>query len=358
MSSEIYRLLKMPKRRELSPATRSAIITLHGEKLSLRQIAKKLKLTYRVVQGTVKRFKTTGTTQTKRRSGRPRKTSNRDDSRIEIISSRNRRLTAPQIRAEFNANRPNPISLTTVKRRLKQAGLKGHIAARKPLLRPQNRKKRLQWARDHQHWDIEMWKRVLWTDESKFQVFGSNRRIFVRRRVGERMKTECVVPTVKHGGGSVLVWGSFSFDGVGDLYKINGILKKEEYKIILEQHAIPSGLRLIGEGFHLQQDNDPKHTSKLCRGYLEEKQEEGTLVNMSWPPQSPDMNPIELLWDELDRRLRETCPQSQQLLWDHLQSAWNNIPADTLQKLVCRLPKICKAVIRSKGGYFEESKLK
>ena len=78
------------------------------------------------------------------------------------------------------------------------------------------------------------------------------------------MIPECLVPTIKHGGGSVMVWGCFSSAGVGDLVKIEGIMKKEQYKTILENNAIPSGLRTIGRGFVFMQDNDPKHTSKLC----------------------------------------------------------------------------------------------
>ena len=78
------------------------------------------------------------------------------------------------------------------------------------------------------------------------------------------MIPECLVPTIKHGGGSVMVWGCFSSAGVSDLVKIEGIMKKEQYKTILENNAIPSGLRTIGHGFVFMQDNDPKHTSKLC----------------------------------------------------------------------------------------------
>ena len=89
--------------------------------------------------------------------------------------------------------------------------------------------------------------------------------MYVRRHTGEGMIPQCVTPTVKHGAGSVIVWGCFAADKVGDLHQIHGILNQHGYHSILQRHAIPSGTRLIGPNFVLQQDNDPKHTSRLCK---------------------------------------------------------------------------------------------
>ena len=146
------------------------------------------------------------------------------------------------------------------------------------------------------------------------------------------MLTQCLVPTVKHGEGSVIVWGCFSLDGVGDLHKIDGIMRKEHYRDILETSAIPSGLRLIGDNFILIHDNDPKHTALLCRNYLESKKAENVLRVMTWPPQSPDLNPIGLLWDELDRKIRIVCPTSKSHLWNIIEQEWNNIQKETIRK--------------------------
>ena len=90
-----------------------------------------------------------------------------------------------------------------------------------------------------------------------------------------------------------MVWGCFTEGGVGELLKIDGILRKEQYHRILQNSAIPSGIGLAGYGFTFQQDNDPKPTSRLCKSYLESKEAEGVLDIMIWPPQSPDLNPIE-----------------------------------------------------------------
>ena len=66
-----------------------------------------------------------------------------------------------------------------------------------------------------------------------------------------------------------MVWGCFSWNGVGNLYRVEGIMDRFQYHKILVRHMRPSGLRLVGEDFILAQDNDPKHTSLLCRRYLE-----------------------------------------------------------------------------------------
>ena len=95
------------------------------------------------------------------------------------------------------------ISSLAVQRRLCESGLHGQIAAKKPLLKDTNKKKRLAWVKKHEQWTLHQWKSVLWSNESKFEICGSNRRVFVRHREREQMISSCVVPTVKHGGGDV-----------------------------------------------------------------------------------------------------------------------------------------------------------
>lgn len=92
------------------------------------------------------------------------------------------------------------------------------------------------------------------------------------------MVPDSVVPIVKHGKGSVMVWGYFSGNGTGDLVQIEAIMKKEQYKLFLEQNAIPSEMNLVSNGFIVQQGSDTKHSSKLCIGYLEHKESEGTYI--------------------------------------------------------------------------------
>jgi hypothetical protein len=98
-------------------------------------------------------------------------------------------LPASEIAAQINASQSSSdrhISTSTVQRRLRELDLHGRIAAKKSLLKDTN-KKRLAWAKKHKQQTLDWWKSVLWSDESKCVIFGFNRRVFVRRRVGERM---------------------------------------------------------------------------------------------------------------------------------------------------------------------------
>ena len=131
-------------------------------------------------------------------------------------------------------------------------------------------------------------------------MFGSNCHVFVRRGVGEQMISACVFPTVRHGGGGVMVC---------DLFRIQGIL---------QQYAIPSGLGLVGLSLIFNRTMT-QHISRLCKSYFTKKENDGVLHQMIWPPQSPDLNQIEMVWDESERRVKERQPTSAQHMWELLQ---------------------------------------
>ena len=170
------------------------------------------------------------------------------------------------------------------------------------------------------------------------------------------MVPQGVTPTVKHGG-SVMIWGSFAGSRVGNLHRVTDTLNLKGNHSILQRHAIPSGLHLVGQGFILQQDNNPKHTSRLCQNYLIRKEQDSRLQIMEWPAQSPGINPIKLVWDELDRRVKAKQPTSATHLWELLQQCWEELSEQYLISIVERMPRVCSAVISAKGGYFDESKI-
>ena len=162
-------------------------------------------------------------------------------------------------------------------------------------------------AKAHKDWIISQWNKALQTDESMFEIWvksGSNMRISERQRVRERATTPCITPTVKYGKGLILVLGAFGNSKVRDWYQEKGKLNLTCYHSILQHHTNPDGTWHVVQGFVLMQDNDLNNTSKFCQRYIKSKEKLRVLQLLSWPAQSTDLNPIELMWNELDRKIR------------------------------------------------------
>lgn len=196
-------------------------------KYSIREICKRLGFAYSTVRYTINRFQDTGTNLNRPGRGRFECVSQSEKRYLKLLSTRFRTKTLPMITKEFNIQRRSPISMSCVRRVLLKWGLKGPVTAKKTVLRPRNIRKRLIFAKDHLHWTKEQWANVIFNDESKFELFGTKRRVFVRRQEGEKYKKSCIVPTVKHGGGSVMVWGGISVKGSIPLKRIEGIMDKK-----------------------------------------------------------------------------------------------------------------------------------
>jgi hypothetical protein len=138
--------------------------------------------------------------------------------------------------------------------------------------------------------------------------------------------------------------------GVGDLTQVTGIMRKEDYIGILENHLKESAKKAkLGRRFVFQQDNDPKHTAKIVKNWFQTNK----IDVLSWPAQSPDLNPIENLWSHLDAKVRalSTKPKNASELMQFLQEQWELISPDFTQKLVNSMPKRIAEVIRVKGHH-------
>lgn len=110
------------------------------------------------------------------------------------------RYIAQELRDENLAD----VSRITVSRRLRDVGLFGRIGVKKPLISKKNQRARLQFAENHKDWTVQDWKKVLFSDESKFKLFGNDGKQYVRRPVSARYNYKYQIPTVKHGGGGVM----------------------------------------------------------------------------------------------------------------------------------------------------------
>lgn len=231
---------------------------------------------------------------------------------------------------------------------LHEAGYSSRVPRKKPYISKVNKTKRLNYTKEHRNKSNDFWNRVVFTDESKYNLYGNDGRCRVWRKPNEEFKEKNVCPTFKHGGGSVLVWGCMSATGVGNLQIIDGIMDHKKYIDILKTNLHPSVQKMgISDNFIFTQDNDPKHTAQNTKLWL--------LYNtpkwMETPPQSPDINPIENLWDHLDRKVREREIRNKNDLIIALQEEWTKISPDVTQNLVDSIPRRLEAIIKNKGSH-------
>lgn len=251
------------------------------------------------------------------------------------------------LKSEYNIT----LSSNSVRRALRRNGLQSRVKQKKPLLKKKHRQQRLLFAKKYKNWTVDDWKQVIWSDETTINLYGSDGRSYCWKRPGEQLQPHHIKPTVKYGRGSIFVWGCITSQGVGYMCRIEGRMDAELYQSILGDELMRTltwyGLEKNQVIF--QHDNDPKHKAKSTMEWLENNE----IFVLDWPAQSPDLNPIEHLWNELDRRIKnqERVPSNMQELWEAIEEEWDKIEPDFCMKLIETMPERVKDVLKAKGGY-------
>ncbi|KMQ86560.1 transposable element tcb1 transposase [Lasius niger] len=137
-------------------------------------------------------------------------------------------------------------------------------------------------------------------------------RVYVWRTPKEAYNPDCLLPTVKHGSGSVMIWATISWYSAGPIITLNGRITANEYLDILNDKLLTMIYILFPNNNAISQDNNaPIHTASKVQSWFEEHQNK--LQHLPWPAQSPDLNIIKPLWAVLEKRVRSRFPPSTSL---------------------------------------------
>ncbi|GFS71129.1 transposable element Tcb1 transposase [Trichonephila clavipes] len=335
----------MGPRRETSIDVRKFILRLFKKGNSYREITKIVGRSHWCVQKIIGRFKSDGLVENK--SGRGRKSILSDVAKRKVLKDIkiDPKLSAVKLAAETSRIMGRSVSAETVRNVIRHAGYSSRVARKKPFISLQSQKKRLEFAKTHQLKTDNFWKKVIFSDKSKFNIFGSDGRRTVWRKPNTALDPKNLRPTVKHDGGSVMVWGCMASNGVGNLVFIDGIKDYKLYIDILDNNLKESAKKLDLDGnFIFQLDNDPKHTARNVKMWclFHCKQQLHT------PPQSPDINVIENLWATLEIAVQKHQIRNKSHLKQVLQEEWDKISPDTTKKLVESVPRRLEDIIKAK----------
>jgi transposase len=321
---------------------KASVVASFEAGMSYKEIEEKYDVPERTAQRWMARYRAEKTVERAEGSGRKRKTTSSEDRHIVLTVLRDRDTTSAEV---VDGLGDRSLSSRLIRRRIAElTDLKSHWKIKKPFINARNRRRRVRWCMDRLHYTPEQWKRFLFTDESKFTLrFSQKTRVW--RTKEELYEPFAMTGTVKHDD-HIMVWGGFAAHGVGNLYRINGILEQNQYHEIIRNQLVPSARKLFNNrNWTFQEDNDPKHTANSTKALYNQLH----IPREEWPANSPDLNPIENLWQYLDLMCKDRKCNTKEELFAVLQEAWERIPEDYLQSLVESMPRRLNAVIDAKG---------
>ncbi|KFM66230.1 Transposable element Tcb1 transposase, partial [Stegodyphus mimosarum] len=312
-----------------------------------------------------------GTVQNQRRGkcGAPRAIDDRGERRLRRCVRADRRATVEQLTTKMNQGATKSVSQSTIQRTLLRLGLRSRRLVRAPMLTAVHRRRRLEFARQYSSWTSTEWRQVAFSDESRFMLHRTDGRWRIRRETSERNHPATIAGTVQAGGGSIMVWGMFSWHSLGSLIIVEGTMDQYKYASVLEDHVHPY-MRIVfpqDDGIFqqdnarchtaasglptaiFQQDNARPHVARIVQGFFVNRQ----IDLLPWPGRSPDLSLIENMWSMVAERLTQitSLAATPDQLWKRVEAAWSAVPQEHIQSLFESMPRRVAAVISNSSGY-------
>ncbi|GFU17418.1 transposable element Tcb2 transposase [Trichonephila clavipes] len=251
------------------------------------------------------------------------------------------------------AGRGNGECLSSIKHvvgKTARCGLFARRTVRCVPLTPAHRRRRSLWCREHRNWRDNEWGRVLFTDESRFSLSSDSHRILIWIERGSCNLPSNIIERDRYGGRGVFVWGGIMLGSRTDLHIFDaGSANGTRYcnEILLPYVRLFRGA--MGLQFLFMDDNALCHRTVVAEMLLESEH----IGRMAWPARSPDLNPIEHVWDFLGRRLaaRILPPVTNRELRLALQDEWAAMPQQLIDTLILSMGRRCETCLAVRGDH-------
>jgi transposase len=340
-------LFELPRQKHLSTVERVAIIVLKKQGRSRQDIAQQVAVSQPTVGHWIMHYEEKKDVYDEPRRGRPRCTDEAMDTAIIGAADVENNFCTPRgLKRKYGFE----ASPRTIDRRMREVNLFGRVARHKKRLTDQEKRARLSFARGYLHMTADDWMNIMFADEKKFKGEGFIGQVWVRRPKGKADDPAYQVQKLPHPV-KLNVWGCFCGHGLGYCYIFDENMDGKLLKKILGTHLKESAeLHFESdppELWRLLQDNDPKHKSSLVRTWLHNN----GISMLDFPAYSPDLNPIENLWNNMARRVDSRPASTIEELQDVIAEEWAATDVNFLRTLARSMPKRCQAVIDAQGDH-------
>jgi len=336
--------------KNIDDETRWRVILLYKEKMTLRKISEKTGVGLSTIYKIIKKYNNHGVIKHMGNNGRTSKLSTRLATYILNQNDQNSFLSTRKMVEKIKSECDITISHTSIKNYLNMLEIRAYKPCLKPLLKQNHIHARYIASRRWVKMPENTLKTMIFSDESKFNLYNNDGSPNVWRTKSAKLDPKNIRKTIKFGGGSVMVWGCFSYYGVGELRFIDTKMDAVYYCNMLSNSLFASAEKMGLREYIFVQDNDPKHTSRLAKEFFMENN-----INVEpWPAQSPDCNPIEHLWAIIKRRIGTKTFKKKTELKEAIIQEWNSITPEMCRRLALDFKKTALLVYRAKGGYINK----
>lgn len=322
---------------QLTLVERAAIVTFHKVGWTGRDIAQELHCDEHAVTRWVHRWEETRSLQDAERGGRPRCTSDDTDQDIMLHSDAHVNDNPKDIRRELELD----VSARTIRRRLNEVELRSCVQRAEH----ENVRARISFAEGYSRWTEDDWSRVLFSDETHFYL-GHHGREYVQRPPGAALDPKYTRKDNERLEGKVSLWGCICAEGLGHAELYVDSFDARRYQTILSLNLVSSAQQFWPRGqWWFQQDNASQHTAGTSQAWFHNH----GIDLIDWPAWSPDLNPIEELWNDLKRRVHEKHPKTMEQLEHLITEEWAATDLNFIARICRNMPHRLQLVIENNG---------